>query len=754
MTRALAATLVLFAAIFAIAGLRYGPPAPRGLEVAPAQFSAARAREVQRMISADGVPRSIGSEANAKARAWLETELTRTGWKTSIQTAMSCSRHGSCARVNNVVATREGRDADAAGVLLMAHYDSVPCGPGASDDGMGTSAVMEAARAIAAGPQLRRTVVVVLTDGEEEGLLGAEAFVRSHPLAKRVHGAINIDARGTTGPSAMFETSAGNAWVVALLARHGTHPVTSSLFYEIYRRMPNDTDFTSVKDLAHGMNFANISRVEHYHTPLDSFENADPGTLQHHGDQALAMVRALADAGAELEAPRDRSRDAVWFDVLAMFIVSWPVGASLGLALAALALVLGWTIRMRAWGLGLLAPLAALVAAVIASLVIGAILRATGALPVPWIAHPLPALVALHAASLAAGLTAAWFVARRSSAKVAWAGTWLTWGTIGVLAAVLAPGASFLFVVPTFIAGFVAWLRIDLATGIPALAAAVLWMPLVFLVYDGLGLIIPVLASISSTLLVTTLPALTVDIDTTTIASATRWQRRLGIAAGAGVTVATVVALLVPKFSASVPQRVNVVVRQDRPEGDMVPPSRVYVEAAWAYMTWGKPPEPMLNALGDPSRIHLEAPTPWSTAVPFVESLPLSLPAPQAEVLSSGASNGEWNVRLRLRSPRGARALAVILPVGRRVDVVVDGQTAMTRNGTVAFPGVPLEGIEVAFNAAGASPIDLTLLDISTGVPEGADGTGIAQRVRAARPPAAVQTQEGDTTIVSRHVQL
>ena len=69
----------------------------------------------------------------------------------------------------------------------MAHYDSVPCSPGASDDGMGTATVIETARAIAAGAPLRRTVVIVLTDGEEAGLLGAEAFMREHPLAGTVH---------------------------------------------------------------------------------------------------------------------------------------------------------------------------------------------------------------------------------------------------------------------------------------------------------------------------------------------------------------------------------------------------------------------------------------------------------------------------------------------------------------------------------------------------------------------------------------
>ncbi len=346
---------------------------------------------------------------------------------------MSCTHHGACGRVANIVATRAGREPTGKAILLMAHYDSVPCSPGASDDGMGSATVIEAARALGASPPLRRNVILVLTDGEETGLLGAEAFMRQHPLASTIGGAVNVDARGSRGPSAMFETSTGNSWVVGLLARRAAHPVTSSLFYEIYRRMPNDTDFSSVKTRVHGVNFANIAGVEGYHTPLDSFENADPGTLQHHGDQALAMVRALGESGPELESPRDVSRDAVWFDVLARFIVRWPASASVGLALLSFCLVLGGAIRVRAWGLGLLAPLAALASALLASLLVGGLLRYAGAFPVPWVAHPLPALLSLHITSIVVGLTVARLAARRSTPQVLWAGTWLTWGALGVV---------------------------------------------------------------------------------------------------------------------------------------------------------------------------------------------------------------------------------------------------------------------------------------------------------------------------------
>ena len=752
--RRLVSMLLLFVAILLVALARYAAPEPRGTDAPLDAFSAVRARAAQQAISGDGLSRALGSEPNARARAWLEAELAKNGFRTELESAMSCTAHGACARVVNVVATRAGTDPAAASVLLMAHYDSVPCGPGASDDGMGTATVIEASRAIASGPPLRRTVVVVLTDGEEAGLLGAAAFVREHPLAKSVHGAVNVDARGTAGPSAMFETSAGNAWIIGLYARRASHPVSSSLFYEIYRRMPNDTDFTSVKDRVHGLNFANIARVEHYHTPLDSFANADPGTLQHHGDQALAMVRALADAGPELDAPRDPSRDAVWFDVLASFVVRWPSAASVGLALLSLALVVLSAIRLRTWGVGLAAAAAALVAALVASLLVGLVLRHGGALPVPWVAHPLPALASLHVACISAGLFAARLVGGRASPQVLWAGTWLTWGALGVVTAILAPGACFLFVVPAFVAGFVSLFRIDIAAAVPALVAGVLWMPIAILAYDGLGLAVPVIACISSTMLVSTLPAFAVRE-----MPATRWSRRPAVAVLAAIASLVVAAMAVPAFSAEIPQRVNVVVRQDEALDGSTPPARVYVEAAWAFMPWGKPPAAMVTALGDPARVALGASTPWSTAVPFTEVPRIAIEAPTAVAVSSGPSARGRSVRARLVSPRGARTIVVLLPAERSPLMMVEGLAAVPRHDTVVLRAVPAEGVEVTLDVTGKQPIVLTLLDITSGLP----AAGVAPVARAvldardardASARTAVQTQEGDLTIAGRQLAL
>src|SRR5262249_39705661 len=158
------------------------------------------------------------------------------------------------------------REAALPGVLLSAHYDSVLVSPGASDDGVGTAALLETARALVEGPQPRRNVILLFDDAEELGLLGADAFVRSHPLASSFLYTVNVDARGSSGPSAMFETSPDNRALAALVASHLERPVTTSLFYEVYRRMPNDTDFSITKTRGLGVNFANTARIEHYHT--------------------------------------------------------------------------------------------------------------------------------------------------------------------------------------------------------------------------------------------------------------------------------------------------------------------------------------------------------------------------------------------------------------------------------------------------------------------------------------------------------
>src|SRR5439155_19212893 len=74
----------------------------------------------------------------------------------------------------NVVARKPG--ASGKTVVVGGHYDSVPTGPGANDNGSGTAVTLEVAR-VMAGRDYPHTLEFVAFDAEELGLLGSEYYV-------------------------------------------------------------------------------------------------------------------------------------------------------------------------------------------------------------------------------------------------------------------------------------------------------------------------------------------------------------------------------------------------------------------------------------------------------------------------------------------------------------------------------------------------------------------------------------------------
>ncbi len=128
-----------------------------------------------------------------------------------------------------------------------------------------------------------------------------------------------------------------------------SRPATSSLFAEFYKVFRlGDTDFTVFK--AHGMegyNFAFVRYVKNYHTKNDDFAHADPGSLQHHGDNAWQLLTALADFDLDRRTPGK----AIYTDVLGQFVVWWPASINFGLAGASLAAGLAACVIARRRGL-------------------------------------------------------------------------------------------------------------------------------------------------------------------------------------------------------------------------------------------------------------------------------------------------------------------------------------------------------------------------------------------------------------------
>lgn len=167
------------------------------------EFSAERALRHLERFAAE--PRPLGSPAGDRARTYLAGQLRAAGLDVEVQRAIganSSSGLASFGQVDNVVATRRGTDATGT-LLIAAHYDSAAVGPGASDDGAAVAAMLETVRALGAAP-LRNDLVLLMTDGEEDGVLGAEAFVRD---TLRVPGiALRLPGAGPVRLTAIAET--------------------------------------------------------------------------------------------------------------------------------------------------------------------------------------------------------------------------------------------------------------------------------------------------------------------------------------------------------------------------------------------------------------------------------------------------------------------------------------------------------------------------------------------------------------------
>jgi Zn-dependent M28 family amino/carboxypeptidase len=85
------------------------------------------------------------------------------------------------ASVTNIVARLPGT-ANTGAIAFNADSDSVGSSPGASDCGSVVAALLETARALRAGPQLRNDMLFVFTDAEESQDVGARA---SRPRTRR-----------------------------------------------------------------------------------------------------------------------------------------------------------------------------------------------------------------------------------------------------------------------------------------------------------------------------------------------------------------------------------------------------------------------------------------------------------------------------------------------------------------------------------------------------------------------------------------
>jgi hypothetical protein len=358
-------------------------------------FSIDNARAHVSRLAGDIGPRPAGSDANRRAREYLVDQLRFFGFAVRVQEADAVRpEHGITARVYNIIAVHAGPDP--AAIALVAHYDSDADAPGAADDGLGVAVCLEAARQLAARRDRRLSLMVLLTDAEENGLLGAAALVKDPEVRARLRAYINVEATGSGGPGLLFETGPGHDWPLRSWAAAAPAPRGGSFAYEVYERLPNDTDFTVIKRTgAPGLNVAAVGDSYAYHTPLDTPERLSDDVLGQIGGNVLATALALdrAEPGPAIAAP------PVYFDLAGQRAVVWSAGVAravawLSIVCGALALVrvylaaaagLGWPGIIFSWlwaVLGLVLSVADMVAVVW-------LLRAVREVYHPWYADPV-----------------------------------------------------------------------------------------------------------------------------------------------------------------------------------------------------------------------------------------------------------------------------------------------------------------------------------------------------------------------------
>ena len=737
---ALAAVIVIAVLIAALTSRRVPRPAPFS---APAEaFSAERARVILDRMVGDGVPHPTGSPANEVVRDRVIAELTAVGLEPKVELGFACSANASCADVQNVVARIPGAKPGPA-VVLNAHFDSVPAGPGGGDDAAAVAALVEVARALRAGPPPPREIVLLVDDGEEAGLLGAEAFVRRHD-PKSFHSIIVFESRGSSGRALMFETSRLNRAVVDAYARAVSSPSTSSLSFSVYELLPNDTNFTVFKrEGMRGMTVAFIGDAAQYHTPLNRAENVPSGTIQHVGDTALGLARTIG--GERLEA----TTNASYFDLFGLIVVRWPEPWNPWLAIAGAALVfarmiVGFrrgesSVRGSVTALGW--AIAALAAAAIAARGLLAIAEIRMR-EVAWPANHAWLEGGAWALAIAAVAYSAHFARRRVSPADAWNACGLLWSVVAIALAFVLPGGAYCFFVPLLSGAIVS--HAGRARGLRAAPLVLLAVggALVFNVAIDLVLamgaaVVAVPAVIIALLWLAVAPAL-IESGLTARAGALA----LVLAAGALVGL-----LATPVWTTTSPRPINFIQVDAGEGGD----ARLVVADFGA----GDPPPPIgtattwtLETVPELS-VGLRVGTRqlWSAVIPRSGE-----PLPSVSLVSwAPQASKRIRATVRLQSNRGARVVRLradpllepsILRVGRHEF----GKPATT--GIVTVHSVDAGGVEVELEFTPRPGATLTIQDETPDLPPP------ARDIAAMRTAAMSPIQRGDRLIASRTVPL
>ncbi len=668
-----------------------GVSAPTSIDTS---FDEGRAIARLAAILGDERPHPTDSDANDAVEARLLAEIRKGGFEPVVDERFHCNdiREGAaiCAQPRNIAfwVTPPGDDA----VMVAAHYDSVPAGPGAADDGIGVAVALEIAYQLKSR-RFERPILVLLTDAEEAGLVGAA----SNP----------------------------NGRDVAAIEK-GPLPSANSLATDFYELLPNDTDLTMWLPLGvDAGNYSIIGSGTRYHTPLDRLAYLDPASVRHMGATALAAVSGYA---AERRSDGTEA-SLVYTDVARRLLLAMPqmlAGIVLVAGLAA-SLFLFWRADGAGRARAVAAPIFALVAGTLAAVGAGFLVaairpEAAYGTAYPWVFRLLHAAAALAGAALVLGLLRE--ENRLRSGAAAWA-----WLAIFILAGfAFVPGLAILAVWPLlFLVAAAIVSRFLSASGASPLlliGAAALFLLIVLPLAGGLeeGLFIEQAAPAS---------ALLVFMFLFFLPGGGRAVRVASAAFGLIAAAAFVAALLVPAYARDAPRHLSIVHEDDNGK------------STWQIEDNGPLPAAMRRAASFDDRADDKGF--WRAAAPAIAA------DGDIEIMSDRVSGGRRMLRFAAVSPRADRQELLIKDGSAIRRVTVNGARPAVKGVPtyIGCTGRSCRRLEVELELVARAK--LPVIDWR----RTRYGAGeAAARLVASRPATAQPVHVGDRQVLIRRLRL
>ncbi len=265
-------------------------------------------------------PHPLGNAEHERVRNYIVDQAISMGYTVQIDTLVDYQNYHGYAIVSdikNIIVSKKGTQSNGT-IAFAAHYDSQPNTPGAADDATPIANMLSIMETIK-DQTFDNDLVFIITDGEETGLSGAALFTSQHTSTSELKYLFNFEARGNSGPLLAFEPNELNNHIMDIYLDLD-YSLASSLMYDIYKLLPNDTDFTHFKKLdIDGISMAMIDGFVHYHSMTDTPENIDKSSVYHFGKMMAQLIEKLGNDTLETT----RTYDMTYFNTIGYHSVQY-----------------------------------------------------------------------------------------------------------------------------------------------------------------------------------------------------------------------------------------------------------------------------------------------------------------------------------------------------------------------------------------------------------------------------------------------